>query len=78
MRIPQQFDAFVGYRERPSKNKCAHGVGGDDDRNERQYRIVDERPCVDRDLIETKGKRDQRCHDRMQAEKRGEGDENTD
>ena len=78
MWVLQQLHAFVRNRERTAENESADGVRNDDDRNEGNDRVVDESARVNRDFIEAKGKRDQRCHDRMQTEKRGEGDKNAD
>lgn len=78
MRVPQKCDAFVGDCEGSSEKKGAYRVRNNDDRNQRQNRVINKRTRVNCDFVETKGKRDQRGHDRVQAEKRGEGDENTD
>ena len=57
LRIFQQFQPFVRNAQRPAEDKCTDGVGSDDDRDERQERIVDESAGVDRDLVETKQER---------------------
>ena len=75
MRISQQLHAFVRNRQRTSENESADGVRDDDDRDQRQDRVVDKSPGVDRDFVEAEGKRDHGRHDRVQAQKRRESDE---
>ena len=67
MWVLQQLHAFVRDRERAPEYEGAYGVREDDDRNERKDRVIDESARINRDFIEAKGKRDQRCHDRVET-----------
>src|SRR6185369_8657656 len=76
--ILQQIEALVWDAQRPSKDECADRVRRNNYRHEGQKWIIDESAGIDRDLIEAKKEGDRRGRERVQAEERREGDENSD
>jgi len=75
--MSEEFDTRGRNPQWTSEKKCTDGIRGDDDRNQREERIVDECPAVDGNLVEAKNKGNQSCQNCMESKERGEGDKNT-
>ena len=78
VRIPQKLDTGGRNSQRAAKKKSSDSVGGHDDRNQRQQRVVNESAGVNRNLVKAKEKSNQRCDYCVQPKEWGEGDENSD
>src|SRR4029077_20349364 len=76
MRMSQKFDAGRGNPQRASKDKRSDRIRGNDNRDQREKRVVDKSPTVDSNLVDTQNEGNQSCQNCMESKKRREGNEN--
>ena len=72
--VLEQLHTLIGNRQWAAEDKCADSVRSDDYRHQCQKGIVEERPRVDRNFVETKEECYRGRHDRVETEERREGD----